>query len=105
MAAHAVKDISHGRVSPRFQVMVSGYGFRWLSRIASLAIVTSDLQVRYTTASRDRLFAIISKPPSQLVDVEMPDAGDRVSRSRVAMARIASTGSVTARGAKKPGMK
>ena len=27
----------------------------------------------------------------QLVDVEMPDAGDRVSRSRVAMARIAST--------------
>jgi hypothetical protein len=49
------------------------------------------LQVRYTTVSGDRLFAITSKPPSQLIDVEMPDAGDRVSRSRVAMARMAST--------------
>ena len=49
------------------------------------------LQVRYTTVSGDRLFAITSKPPSQLIDVEMPDAGDRVAWSRVAMARMAST--------------
>src|SRR5258708_30329965 len=55
MVAHAIKDIGHCQGSPTLQVMVSGYGFRWLSRIASLAIVTSDLQVRYTTASRDRL--------------------------------------------------
>ncbi len=31
------------------------------------------------------------KPLSQLVDAETPDAGDRIIRSRAAMARIAST--------------
>src|SRR5260370_13806963 len=60
MVEQVVKDISHGRMSAGFEVMVSGYGFSSLWRIASHAIVTSDLQVRYTTASRDRLFAIIS---------------------------------------------
>ena len=45
------------------------------------------------------------KPLSQLVDAEMANADDRVSRSRTAMARMASTLSVTASGAKNPGMK
>ena len=45
------------------------------------------------------------KPLSQLVNAETPDAGERIVRSRAAMARMASTLSVTASGAKNPGMK
>jgi len=53
----------------------------------------SSCQLRSTLRHQARATAepAPQKPLSQLVDAETPDAGDRIIRSRAAMARIAST--------------